>query len=187
MLPYFVTCLYWCLTYIREGISDLRIYVTVASPYSRDRGVTAKKRGDRRRTDQICEGVTWENLPFVRFDKLVYLGVEKTSTTARESTTAKREEEEAAAGGRGAARGREEEVGGRRRSTLSIYRVGEYKADRRTSKVCERVTRENFTSLGLDNNEKNFPNFATGHIVLGLICRVFGLRLGSIPGEFHYP
>jgi len=32
--------LYWCLVYIREGISDLRIYVAVMSPYPRDRGVT---------------------------------------------------------------------------------------------------------------------------------------------------
>ena len=31
--------LYWCLVYIREGISDLRIYVAVTSPYPRDRGV----------------------------------------------------------------------------------------------------------------------------------------------------
>jgi len=32
--------LYWCLAYIREGISDLRIYVAVTSPYPPDRGVT---------------------------------------------------------------------------------------------------------------------------------------------------
>ena len=29
-----------CLAYIREGISDLRIYVAVTSPYPQDRGVT---------------------------------------------------------------------------------------------------------------------------------------------------
>ena len=34
------SCMYWCLAYIREGISDLRIYVAVASPYPPDRGVT---------------------------------------------------------------------------------------------------------------------------------------------------
>jgi len=34
------SCLYWCLAYIREGISDLHIYVAVTSPYPRDRGVT---------------------------------------------------------------------------------------------------------------------------------------------------
>ena len=32
--------LYWCLAYIREGISDLRIYVAVTSPYPQDWGVT---------------------------------------------------------------------------------------------------------------------------------------------------
>jgi len=32
--------LYCCLAYIREGISDLRIYVTVTSPYPPDRGIT---------------------------------------------------------------------------------------------------------------------------------------------------
>ena len=40
VLPYSFTCLYWCLTYIREGISDLRMYVAVTSPYPQDRGVT---------------------------------------------------------------------------------------------------------------------------------------------------
>ena len=40
VLPYSDFCLYWCLAYIREGISDLRIYVAVTSPYPRDRGVT---------------------------------------------------------------------------------------------------------------------------------------------------
>ena len=33
LLPYSDSCLYWCLAYIREGISDLRIYVAVTSPY----------------------------------------------------------------------------------------------------------------------------------------------------------
>jgi len=32
--------LYWCLAYICEGISALRIYVTVTSPYPRDQGIT---------------------------------------------------------------------------------------------------------------------------------------------------
>ena len=32
-------CLYWCLAYIREGISDLGIYVAVTSPYLWDQGV----------------------------------------------------------------------------------------------------------------------------------------------------
>jgi len=40
VLPYSDSCLYWCLTYIREGIFDLRIYVAVTSPYPRDRGFT---------------------------------------------------------------------------------------------------------------------------------------------------
>jgi len=40
VLPYSDFCLYWCLAYIREGISDLRIYVAVTSPYPPDRGVT---------------------------------------------------------------------------------------------------------------------------------------------------
>ena len=40
LLPYSDSCLYWCLAYIREGTSDLRIYVAVTSPYHRDRGVT---------------------------------------------------------------------------------------------------------------------------------------------------
>jgi len=39
-LPYSDSCLYWCLAYIREGISNLRIYVAVTSSYPRDRGVT---------------------------------------------------------------------------------------------------------------------------------------------------
>ena len=34
------SCLYWCLAYIREVISDLRMYVAVTSPYLPDRGVT---------------------------------------------------------------------------------------------------------------------------------------------------
>ena len=34
------SCLYWCLVYVREGISDLHIYVVVTSPYPQDRGVT---------------------------------------------------------------------------------------------------------------------------------------------------
>jgi len=42
LLPYSDSYLYWCLAYIREGISDLSIYVAVTSPYSRDRGVTEK-------------------------------------------------------------------------------------------------------------------------------------------------
>ena len=33
------SCMYWFLAYIREGISDVRIYVAVASPYPRDRSV----------------------------------------------------------------------------------------------------------------------------------------------------
>jgi len=40
VLSYSDSCLYWCLAYIREGIYDLCIYVTVTSPYPRDRGVT---------------------------------------------------------------------------------------------------------------------------------------------------
>ena len=32
--------LYWCLAYIREGISGLRMYVAVTSSYPPDRGVT---------------------------------------------------------------------------------------------------------------------------------------------------
>ena len=40
LLPYSDSCLYWCLAYIRQGISDLRIYVAVTSPYPRERGVT---------------------------------------------------------------------------------------------------------------------------------------------------
>ena len=40
LLPYSDSCLYWCLAYILEGISDLRIYVAVTSPYPPDRGVT---------------------------------------------------------------------------------------------------------------------------------------------------
>jgi len=40
ILLYFDSCLYWCLAYICEGISALRIYVAVTSSYSRDRGVT---------------------------------------------------------------------------------------------------------------------------------------------------
>jgi len=33
------SCLYRCLAYIQEGISNLRIYVAVTSPYPPDRGV----------------------------------------------------------------------------------------------------------------------------------------------------
>ena len=43
ILPlYFRTLILACtdVAYIHEGISDLRIYVTVTSPYPRDRGVT---------------------------------------------------------------------------------------------------------------------------------------------------
>ena len=40
VLPHSDSWLYWCLAYIREGIFDLCIYVTVTSPYLRDRGVT---------------------------------------------------------------------------------------------------------------------------------------------------
>jgi len=36
--------LYWCLAYICEAISDLRIHVAVTSPYPRDRGVTEFKK-----------------------------------------------------------------------------------------------------------------------------------------------
>ena len=32
LLPHSDSCLYWCLAYIREGTSDLRIYVAVTSP-----------------------------------------------------------------------------------------------------------------------------------------------------------
>jgi len=39
VLPYSNSSLYLCLAYVCEGISDLRIYVTVTSPYPRDRGV----------------------------------------------------------------------------------------------------------------------------------------------------
>ena len=35
--------LYWCLAYIREGISDLCIYVVVTSPYPPDQGIIEKK------------------------------------------------------------------------------------------------------------------------------------------------
>ena len=38
VLPHSDSFLYWSLAYIREGISDLRIYVAVASPYPRERG-----------------------------------------------------------------------------------------------------------------------------------------------------
>ena len=41
LLPYSDSCLYWCLAYIREGTTDLRIYVAVTSPYSWNRGVTS--------------------------------------------------------------------------------------------------------------------------------------------------
>ena len=40
VLPDSDSYLYCCLAYIHEGISDVRIYVAVTSPYSRDRGVT---------------------------------------------------------------------------------------------------------------------------------------------------
>jgi len=40
VLPYSDSCLYWCIGYIREGISDLHIYVVVTSPYPWDRGIT---------------------------------------------------------------------------------------------------------------------------------------------------
>ena len=40
LLPYSDSCLYWCLAYMREGSSDLRIYVAVTSPYPWNRGVT---------------------------------------------------------------------------------------------------------------------------------------------------
>jgi len=46
--------LYWCLAYIREGISDLRIYVTVTSPYPRDRGATLIKVNVVRNTRYSC-------------------------------------------------------------------------------------------------------------------------------------
>ena len=35
------SCLYWCLAYICEGISALRIYIAVTSPYPWDQGVTS--------------------------------------------------------------------------------------------------------------------------------------------------
>ena len=35
--------LYWCLAYIREDFSVLHIYITVTSPYLRDRGVTVSQ------------------------------------------------------------------------------------------------------------------------------------------------
>ena len=34
------SCMYWCLAYICEGISALRMYVTVTSSYSRNWGIT---------------------------------------------------------------------------------------------------------------------------------------------------
>ena len=40
VLPYSDSFLYCFLAYIREGISDLRIYVAVTSPYLPNRGVT---------------------------------------------------------------------------------------------------------------------------------------------------
>ena len=40
VLSYSNSYLYWCLAYIHEGISDLRIYVAVTSPYPWDRFVT---------------------------------------------------------------------------------------------------------------------------------------------------
>ena len=40
LLPYSHSCLYWCLAYIRKGISDLLIYVTVTFSYPRDRCAT---------------------------------------------------------------------------------------------------------------------------------------------------
>jgi len=41
VFSYSDSCLYWYLAYICEDIFDLRIYVTVTSPYPWDRGVTA--------------------------------------------------------------------------------------------------------------------------------------------------
>ena len=46
VLPHSDSCLYWCLAYIRKGISDLCIYVAVISSYPRDRGVTDLKIND---------------------------------------------------------------------------------------------------------------------------------------------
>ena len=43
VLSYSNSCLCWCLAYICEGISDLRIYVAVTSPYARDRDVTQEE------------------------------------------------------------------------------------------------------------------------------------------------
>ena len=43
VLPYSDSCMYWCLAYIREGISDLRIYVAVTSLYPRNRDITSCK------------------------------------------------------------------------------------------------------------------------------------------------
>jgi len=40
VLPHSDSFLYWRLAYIREGISDLRIYVAMTSPCPRKRGVT---------------------------------------------------------------------------------------------------------------------------------------------------
>ena len=36
--------MYWGLAYVREGISALRMYVVVASPYPRDWGVTLRSK-----------------------------------------------------------------------------------------------------------------------------------------------
>jgi len=43
VLPYSDSYMYWCLAYINEGIFALRMYVTVASMYQQDQGVTVSK------------------------------------------------------------------------------------------------------------------------------------------------
>ena len=43
VLSYSDSYLYWYLAYICEGIFHLRIYVTVTSPYPRNRGVTRRE------------------------------------------------------------------------------------------------------------------------------------------------
>jgi len=39
ILSYFDSYQHWCLAYICEGIFDLHIFITITSPYTRDRGV----------------------------------------------------------------------------------------------------------------------------------------------------
>ena len=54
------SCLYWCLAYIHEGISDMRIYVTVTSPYPRDLGVTISHHLAMMKYQLLLWIISWE-------------------------------------------------------------------------------------------------------------------------------